>query len=198
MLPLLVIERLHHHHRECLMNRRRLVTGTVVSSVTALGITSTSLAQDSTPAASPDACVTTSPAENTAVARRWYEDVLSGHDLTVLDEILLPDGQHESPPYPGESSRAILEALLIAFPDMVATVEHTVAEGDYVTVRWTIAGTHDGPLQGFDPTGKAITVTGINIFRFECGLIAEVWSQTDIVGLYRQLGLPLDPATPAA
>jgi predicted ester cyclase len=180
------------------MNRRRLVAGTVVSSVAVLGGRSATMAQEATPVASPDACPDTSPEENTATARRWYEEVLTGHDLTVLDELLLPAGQHASPPFPGESSRAILDALITAFPDVVATVEQTVAEGDFVTVRWSMTGTHDGPYQDFAPTEKPMTVTGINIFRFECGRIAEVWSQTDIVGMFRQLGLPLDPATPAS
>jgi hypothetical protein len=32
------------------------------------------------------------------IARRWYEDVLTGHDLSVREELLLPAGQHDSPP----------------------------------------------------------------------------------------------------
>jgi hypothetical protein len=102
------------------MNRRRLVAGTVVSSVAVLGGRAATMAQDATPVASPDTCLTTSPAENTALARRWYEEVLTGHDLSVLDDLLLPAGQHASPPFPGESSRAILDALLTAFPDTVS------------------------------------------------------------------------------
>lgn len=180
------------------MNRRRLLSGTVVGSLAALGTRSATMAQDATPVASPDACITTTPAENTALARRWYDDALTGHDPSVLDDLLLPVGQHASPSFPGVSSRDVVEALLIAFPDLVTTVDLTVAEDDYVTVRWTMTGTHDGPFQGHAPTGKAISMTGINIFRFECGRIAEVWSQPDHAGLYRQLGLPLDPATPTA
>ncbi len=181
------------------MNRRRLVVSSAVGSVVSvLGTRVTALAQDATPLASPDSCPATSPEANTAVARRWYEEALTGHDASVLDEILLPEGQHTSAAFPNASSRAIVEALIAAFPDLVATVDQTVAEGDFVTVRWTMVGSHDGPFQIHEPTGIVATIEGINIFRFECGRIAEVWSQTDIVGMFRQLGLPLDLATPAS
>ena len=46
-----------------------------------------------------------------------------------------------------------------------------------------------------------MTWQGINIFRFECGLIVESWGEADHLGLLSQLGaveLPAAMATPTA
>jgi len=41
---------------------------------------------------------------------------------------------------------------------------------------------------GVPPTGKAITMTGIEIFRIENGKIAELWGEANLMGLAQQLG----------
>jgi len=64
-----------------------------------------------------------------------------------------------------------------------------VADGDRAAVRWTGRGTHDGPFQGLEPTGKPVVFTGINVYRLACGKIVEGWSEPDALGLLRQLGV---------
>lgn len=83
----------------------------------------------------------------------------------------------------------------VAFPDLVRTVEDMVAEGDKVVARWTSTGTHTGPFMGLPPTGKAVTTTGITIFRLNgAGRIVEEWSETDMVGMLQQVGGMPSPA----
>lgn len=76
-----------------------------------------------------------------------------------------------------------------AFPDLKANVDFMVAEGDYVTVRWTARGTNTGAAMGIPATGKSVQTSGTAIFRFENGAIAEEWVAADSMGLMRQLGL---------
>jgi predicted ester cyclase len=38
------------------------------------------------------------------------------------------------------------------------------------------------------PTGKSITMTGIEIFRIEDGKVAELWAEANLIGLMQQLG----------
>lgn len=179
------------------MNRRHFVVST--AALSALMGTSPATAQLATPEASPVACVSSSPAENTAIARRWYEEVLAGHDLTKLDALTVPEAELTSPVFQSvEDARVVLQTLLTAFPDLTANVLQTVAEGDFVTVRWLTEGTHTGDFHGYPPTGLPMSVNGINIFRFECGRIAEVWSEVNLIAVYRQLGLPLEPPASAA
>jgi predicted ester cyclase len=75
-----------------------------------------------------------------------------------------------------------------AFPDIQHTLEDQLAEGDKVAVRLTIRGTQQGEFQGMPATGKAITMTSLNILHFANGKIAEQWVETDDLGLLQQLG----------
>ncbi len=93
-----------------------------------------------------------------------------------------------------------MTALLTAFPDARFTADVVVATPDRAAVRWTGRGTHLGPLQNLQPTGKPVVFTGINVYRMACGQIVEGWSEPDSLGLLQQLGvvpeLPLVAATP--
>ena len=53
--------------------------------------------------------------------------------------------------------------------------------------RYAAAGTQQGALGQLRPSDRKATWTGVNIFRIECGRIAEVWSEVDALGRERQL-----------
>jgi predicted ester cyclase len=50
--------------------------------------------------------------------------------------------------------------------------------------------THLGIFQGIPPTGKQITVSGINIYHAVDGKVTAEWEQTDSLGMLMQLGVP--------
>ena len=167
----------------------------------ALGMAMTSVgshdpvrAQEATP---DTACPVTTEAENEATARRWFEDAINGADLAVIDEIVAADVVHHSGTFPDgqgpDAIKGILGALLAGFPDTRHTVEHVIAKDDHVVVRWQAQGVQVGEFQGYAPTGQRVTWTGINIYRIECGKIAESWSEVDGLGRLDQLGLIATP-----
>ncbi len=65
------------------------------------------------------------------------------------------------------------------FPDLTIAVEDVMAEGDKVTARVTMRGTHSGEFQGIAPTGKRVEVKAIDMFRIEDGKIVEHWGHAD-------------------
>ena len=81
------------------------------------------------------------------------------------------------------------------------------AKDDIATVVWTAEGTNQGEFDGVAPTGRRATWEGISVLRIACGRVAEVWNQTDALGLREQLGIitdeeladaePSEAATPA-
>lgn len=73
-------------------------------------------------------------------------------------------------------------------PDLRIDHGEVVVDGDYAAAVWTATGTDTGGVLGAAPTGAEASWGGINVFRFECGKIAEVWSEMDVVGLREQLG----------
>ena len=74
-----------------------------------------------------------------------------------------------------------------AFPRYELIAEDMIAEGDRVTVRAFIRGTHQGEFMGIPPTGRTFTSSGIIIYRIADGKIVQHWMQTDVLGLMQRL-----------
>ena len=68
-------------------------------------------------------------------------------------------------------------------------MEERLAEGDKVVVRYRFRGTHQDAFGGMPPMGKQVTYTGILIYRMGDGKIAEQWTEFDLLGFLRQLGV---------
>ena len=80
-----------------------------------------------------------------------------------------------------------IEETLIAFPDWFENVVDIIAENDRVVTRYVSTGTHSGPYQGIQPTGKKIKVEEISIFRLKENKVAEQWCLADDLALLKQL-----------
>ena len=88
-----------------------------------------------------------------------------------------------------EGFKAYVSAFRVAFPDLHATVEDQIAEEGKAAMRFTARGTHKGEFQGIPPTGKQVTLSGIDIQRIVDGKIVENWVSLDALGLLQQLGV---------
>ena len=135
--------------------------------------------------------------ENKAVVRRFFEELLSTENLAVADEILSPGfrfyfaGSPE--PMDLQSYKGFLAARRGAFPDRRFVVEDMIAEGDKVSARFTMCGTHKGELRGITPTGREVTMTGIDMIRLSEGKMVEDWVEVDQLGMMQQLGVIASP-----
>lgn len=133
---------------------------------------------------------------NEALARRFHDDIFEQGNLDVADEILTTDFVWRSPPQEvfatgPEEVKQVAADLRAFFTDFVLTDDDVIAEGDRVVIRWTLQGTaqmESGPVPAI--------YTGIDIFRIEDGKLAELWQNTDDLGLQEQLEAAA--ATPAA
>ncbi len=122
--------------------------------------------------------------ENKAIARRVYEIISAGDfdraheivDASAPDDELLPG---ESPAKLIDTFKETFSEAREGFPDLTIAVEDLMAEGDRVTARVTMRGTHSGEFQGIAPTGKRVEVKAIDMFRIEGGKIVEHWGHAD-------------------
>jgi steroid delta-isomerase-like uncharacterized protein len=131
--------------------------------------------------------------ENKATVRQFYEEVWNKGNVDLAFEVFAEDYiRHDLRPtkaLPGpEGQRKIAADFRAAFPDLEFTVDLILAEGDLVTGRWTARGTNTGSWGGVEPTGKPAQFSGVNIFRFSNGKVAEIWNHRDDLGLREQLG----------
>lgn len=131
--------------------------------------------------------------ENKQLVRRWFEE-LNSRNFDAADELYTSDYvlhdlsvPPELPPGP-EGLKLYLQSIVAAIPDIQATIEHLVAEGDKVAVWATFAGTHQGEFVGVPPTGNAVRITVSSIMRIAGGKIAEEWEMADGLTLLQQIG----------
>ena len=130
---------------------------------------------------------------NSELVRRFYEEVWNRGNVNFADEVFAPDYvRHDWRPSQAEPGAAgqkrIAEDFRRAFPDLRFDVDMIIAEGDLVAARWTAEGTNSGSWGGQPATGRRARFSGVNIFRFQDGKVAEIWNHRDDLGLMEQLG----------
>ena len=123
---------------------------------------------------------------------RLYEGVWNGGNPDIVTELVHPEYVIHDRDLAEELRgpklyTALTDSTREIFPDMAFTVEDSFAAGDEVAVRWTMVGTHDGAMGGVEPTGMEVTLPAIEINRFEDGLLAETWTQSDMLSLLEQI-----------
>ena len=139
--------------------------------------------------------------QHKATVRRFYDEVWNNGNLDIAEEIFAVDYvRHDlrpgvAPPGP-EGQKAVARLFRSAFPDVLLTVNLMIAEEHTVVARWTIEGTHSGTWAGIPPTGRRVSFTGVNIFRFSEGKVVEIWNHRDDLGLMQQLGTEVHAGYP--
>jgi steroid delta-isomerase-like uncharacterized protein len=134
--------------------------------------------------------------ENKALVARFYDEVWDKGNVAVAHEVFADDYvRHDLRPgqaLPGPAGQAkIAEDFRRAFPDLRFVVDLMLADGALVAARWTASGTHTEPWGSLDLTGKDVSFSGVNIFRFDAGRVVEIWNHRDDLGLMTQLGVPI-------
>jgi steroid delta-isomerase-like uncharacterized protein len=130
---------------------------------------------------------------NKAVIGRFFEDIFNQGHLDVADEIVATNYINHNPA-PGETPgvaglKQFVTSIRTAFPNLHFTIDDLLAEGDKVTTRWTVTGTHQSEFAGIPATGKPVTVAAINIHRIVDGKVQEGWLNWDALGMMQQLGV---------
>jgi predicted ester cyclase len=128
---------------------------------------------------------------NKVILRRLDDEVFNHGNLSIIDEAVSADFVNHDP-FPGEPPgregfKQIVTMLRAAFSDLHLTHEEMIAEGDLVAERFTMRGTHTGTFLGFSPTGRQVTMRGIDVLQFADGKVVARWARTDELGLMHQL-----------
>jgi steroid delta-isomerase-like uncharacterized protein len=87
-----------------------------------------------------------------------------------------------------QAIRDLWGIFFVGFPDLHATIDDLIVEGDKLAVRWRIEGTHTGEFMGIAPTNRAIEIGLNELFRVANGQAVEAWDQYDMYGLMQQIG----------
>ncbi|MBX5226277.1 MULTISPECIES: ester cyclase [unclassified Rhizobium] len=118
--------------------------------------------------------------ENKEVVRRFNVEVIQDGSEAAFKALMAPDFINHAAPEgmangPQSMWNTFQNVLRPALSNMKVTIHDQIAEGDKVTTRKTISGTHSGPLMGIQPTGRDVAIDVIDIVRVEDGKYAEHW-----------------------
>ena len=129
--------------------------------------------------------------KNKDFIQAFNEDFWNKHNIAAFEKYHTTDfiSHYPEGDMNGEQFKGLCQAYFSAFPDLHVTVDDLIAEGDKVVKVWTAHSTHKGELMGIPPTGKAIVVKGMEVFRIADGKIAENWISQDNLGMMQQLGV---------
>src|SRR5262249_11774479 len=134
--------------------------------------------------------------------RRAVEEAFNRGNLAVLDELVAPDFVNRSAPHAltndRQGYRRFVEMYRSAFPDLQVAIDEQTADGDQVTTRWTARGTRRGERMGIPPTGRQVTMTGVNVDRVVGGKVVESSSSSNVLALMQQLGVVPTSEAPEA
>ena len=111
---------------------------------------------------------------------RSHKEFMEQGRMEVCDEIYNEKAtvyfRHSPPSWRvgRDGIKSYVDMLRAAFPDMTITHESQVTEAEYMAIRWSFQGTHNGPMFGAPPTGNKVAIEGLDIFHVEDGRITEL------------------------
>lgn len=131
-------------------------------------------------------------ATNKSIVRRFNEDVIVKGDRGAFEALMDPDFVNRSAPQgmpngPESMWNTFQNVLRPALAGLDVTIHCQIAEGDLVTTRKTITGTHAGTLMGIEATGRPVSIDVIDIVRLVDGRYAEHWGVNTLPTVLAQL-----------
>jgi steroid delta-isomerase-like uncharacterized protein len=130
--------------------------------------------------------------KNKEIVLRFNREVIGQGNVDSFEELVSPDViNHAAPegmPNGPESMRHfILQILRRGFPDVTVEILDQVAEGDRVTTRKVLHGTHRGEFMGIPASNKRVAIQVIDIIRLNQGRYAEHWGISNIPEIIREI-----------
>lgn len=120
-----------------------------------------------------------------ALARDPDRIVASAHPDDYVDDFVAI-GEFQGK----EAVRAFFAELFAAMPDFDMSIERVVADEGAVAVKWRAEATFsDAPFQGIRPTGRPVSLRGVDFFEIEDGLIRRNTIFYDGASFARQIGM---------
>jgi predicted ester cyclase len=139
-----------------------------------------------------------------SVIDRLYAEGINRRDADAAAAFYSPDAKNHGRTVGREGMRKVFEALFSTFPDFHYRIDESVVEGDRITCKVTMTGTHAGEptmlpeafggmLTGVQPTGRGVEVLQFHSFLVRGEEIAEHSAVRDDLGMLKQLGLVRPP-----
>ena len=129
--------------------------------------------------------------ENKSVVRRFNKEVIEQGNVDTFNAIMHDEFINRTAPSTANGAEGMWHTfqhiLKPAFPDLTVEIYDQIAEGDKVTTRKAICGTHEGALMGIEPTYKKIKIDVIDIVTLRDGKYFEHWGINTLPAVIAEL-----------
>lgn len=119
-------------------------------------------------------------------------EAFNDHDLDGYIAELADDSRFTDPVEEGltkAETRAYLEELVEAFPDVRIEPERVIASGNETAMECTFHGTQEGEFNGIPPTGETVDDTFVSLITVSDDGITSWTDYWDRMSLAEQLGV---------
>lgn len=140
---------------------------------------------------------TNEQAINMATFARVLKEGFNAGNVSALDPLFHTQFvEHQTgSQVPGlEGLKMRIQHLRRAMPDLHLDIVDTITEGDKICFVLDGTGTHLGAFGPLPASGKTLTLSVIDICRFEDGQIIEHWGIPDRMSIVEQIGMTRPPA----
>lgn len=130
--------------------------------------------------------------QNKELVQRYNKEVIEAGNMEALHELAIPGFINHSALAGMDNGLGGMEyfftnILHAAFSDIKVTVLDMIAEGNKVTTRKAITGTHTATLLEIPATGKSITLSVIDIISVEDGKLTAHWGENNFMAVVQSL-----------
>ena len=128
--------------------------------------------------------------------KRFYEEVIIGGNLSLVDELTAEDLVDHEEGLPGqppgrEGVKFFVNAMRQAFPDLrLTTLDPTMTDGDLEAARTILSGTHTGEFMGIPASGSTVEFESIDIIRLSDGKVDLADARRGDVGALGEVPQP--------
>jgi steroid delta-isomerase-like uncharacterized protein len=137
-------------------------------------------------------------ASNTELIR-WAFEKLNEHDATALKQFWTDETIERFPDrtcHGADEIAGYFEDAFRALPDFHMEMVTIVEQDEHVFVHWRLTGTHRGHLLGIAPTGRKLSIDGMDHFTLRNGVVVSNFVIFDQMQYARQIGMmPSDGST---
>ena len=135
--------------------------------------------------------------ENKRIVREFIKAAYNDHQPNKAGEYVSDDIKWHGGSFGDVEGRdnfvGLMGAILTALPDLKNVEQEIIVEGDIVSVRAVVDGTHKGDLFGIPASNKHVQWNAIDNFRVVDGKITEEWAAEDTLAIVYGVGAYTPP-----
>jgi steroid delta-isomerase-like uncharacterized protein len=122
---------------------------------------------------------------NRALMLSYLYEVVSHGEVSSLEELVAQNHVLHNLGGDKVTGQAALRehvlALRAAFPDMTIKIGDVISEGNHVSARWTLEGTHKAEWNGIPASDRKVVASGITFMTIKDDKIQETWNFLDLM-----------------